>query len=274
MSGGIFISYRRDDARHAAGRLVERLSPTFAHDQLFFDIENIEPGLDFRNVLSQKVQACDVMLAVIGPAWLTTTDEKGGRRIDNPKDFVRIEIEAALARDIRIVPVLVDGARMLGEEDLPKSLRALSDRQAVRLTHERFGPDTEDLVRSLSKVISARERTPTRAGEMGSREWRVSLVSRSQRGFVMRIEAGTEVHTLELEFKWHRLRDRFILDGKEEWFMVLSNKIKKQFRIGNYSDVFELRVTLPMSTVLLAMPGIKDVELLRNGATIFREQWG
>jgi len=132
MAGGIFISYRRDDAKHAAGRLVDRLGRTFTSDQLFLDIDNIEPGVDFKKVLSDKVQACDVLLAVIGPGWVASTDGKGARRLDSPKDFVRIEIEAALARDVRVIPVLVDGARMPDEDDLPETLRPLVFRNAVR----------------------------------------------------------------------------------------------------------------------------------------------
>src|SRR5262249_1718476 len=142
--------------------------------------------------------------------------------------------------------------------------------QAVRLSHERFAPDTEDLVKTLAKVVSERERSPwttaaARPIEMGSREWRASLVSRSQDRFVMRIEAATEVHILELEFKPFRFRDRFVLDGKEEWFFVWTPNVRKQFRIGNYPDVFEFRVTLR------TLGGIKDVELLRNNTTIFAD---
>jgi hypothetical protein len=96
MSGGIFISYRRDDSRHAAGRLVDRLAQAYHRDQLFMDVDAIEPGLDFLKVINEKVAACDVLLAVIGPAWLEARDEVGARRLDNPDDFVRLEIEAAL----------------------------------------------------------------------------------------------------------------------------------------------------------------------------------
>lgn len=159
MTGGIFISYRRDDAKHAAGRLVDRLGQTFSRNQLFLDIDNIEPGLDFVKVLSQQVQACDVLLAVIGPGWLDNRDKSGARRLDNPKDFVRIEIEAALARDIRVIPVLVDGAQMPSEQELPVSLHPLLVRHAVRLVHERFSSDAEDLTRALAKVV-----TPAKKG--------------------------------------------------------------------------------------------------------------
>ena len=112
MGGGIFISYRRDDSRHAAGRLVDRLAQIFPRDQLFMDIDAIEPGLDFEEVINEKLEACDVMLAVIGPNWATSRDESGALRLEDPDDFVRLEIAAALKRDIRVIPVLVDGAKI------------------------------------------------------------------------------------------------------------------------------------------------------------------
>lgn len=154
MAGGIFISYRRDDSRHAAGRLVDRLAQTFRRDQLFMDVDTIEPGLDFLKVIDDRVAACDVMLAVMGPGWVDARDETGQRRLDNPDDFVRREIEAALARDVRVIPVLVDGASVPRASELPDSLQPLVRRNAVRLTHERFGADAGDLASSLAKVVS------------------------------------------------------------------------------------------------------------------------
>ena len=152
--GGIFISYRREDASHAAGRLVDRLGRTFKPEQLFIDIDNIEPGLDFVKELSKKVEACDVLLAVIGPGWLASQDVTGARRLDSSKDFVRIELETALARDVRVIPVLVDGAQMPKEEELPPTLQPLVNRHAVRLAHERFASDAEDLTRALTKILT------------------------------------------------------------------------------------------------------------------------
>jgi hypothetical protein len=154
MGDGIFISYRRGDTKHAAGRLVDRLRRTFSSDQLFLDIDNIDPGLDFEKVMLEKLQACDVLLAVIGPGWLSSSDETGVRRLDNPKDYVRIEIETALARDIRVIPVLVDGAPMPDVEHLPDQLRPLAERNAVRLEHERFGSDADNLTRALAKIVT------------------------------------------------------------------------------------------------------------------------
>jgi hypothetical protein len=95
MAGKIFINYRRDDDPGNAGRLFDRLQQTFPPQQLFMDVESLAPGLDFVRVLEEQVAECDVMLSVIGPHWLDAMDQHGNRRLDNPNDFVRIEIEAA-----------------------------------------------------------------------------------------------------------------------------------------------------------------------------------
>jgi hypothetical protein len=153
MSGNIFISYRRSDSDHAAGRLALSLEKTFQRQQLFMDIDNIEPGINFVKALSEKVGACDVLLAIIGPSWLEATDENGQRRLDSARDFVRIEIEAALKRDVRVIPVLVDGAQMPKEEQLPEPLKELSQRQAVRLSHERFAADADGLASALQRIV-------------------------------------------------------------------------------------------------------------------------
>ena len=112
MAGKIFINYRRDDSIGMAGRLHDRLSQTFGRDKVFLDVDHIPAGADFVAYLDSQVAECNVVLVVIGPNWLNAKDESGERRLDNPEDFVTIEIVAALARDIRVIPVLVDGARM------------------------------------------------------------------------------------------------------------------------------------------------------------------
>jgi hypothetical protein len=101
-SGGVFISYRREDASGMAGRLYDRLAARFGEDQVFMDVDRIGLGVDFAEVISQAVSTCDVLIAVIGQRWLTAIDEDNKRRLDDPDDFVRLEIEAALARDIRV----------------------------------------------------------------------------------------------------------------------------------------------------------------------------
>src|SRR5437762_2642421 len=111
-SGRIFISYRRDETAYPAGWLYDRLSGHFGHGQIFKDIDSIQLGDDFVEVITTAVGSCDVLLALIGEQWLTITDEHGTARLDNPKDFVRLEIEAALTRNVRVIPILVAGARM------------------------------------------------------------------------------------------------------------------------------------------------------------------
>jgi len=153
MAGNIFINYRRGDDPGHTGRLFDRLQETFAPEQLFMDLDNIAPGLDFVRVLEEQVDKCDVLLAVIGPHWIDARDEAGGRRLDNAEDFVRIEIEAALSRNKRVIPVLVGEARMPRPDELPGTLKPLARRNAVRLTHERFRVDTQGLIKALQQAL-------------------------------------------------------------------------------------------------------------------------
>ena len=114
----IFISYRREDTAPYAGWINHRLVTEFGSEQIFFDIDTIPPGDDFVEVLSQRVESCDVLLAVIGNSWLSVKDPSGRPRIQNPEDFVAVEIGAALRRKVRVIPLLVGGARMPGTEKL------------------------------------------------------------------------------------------------------------------------------------------------------------
>lgn len=152
MTKLIFINYRREDAQSAAGRLFDMLESQLGPEQVFLDVDNIAPGKDFAEELSLQVSKCDVFLAVIGRHWEDAKDSCGGRRLDNPNDWVRIEIEAALQQSKNLIPVLVDGAIMPRSEVLPESLRPLAGRNAVRLTHERFKADTYGLVNSIEKL--------------------------------------------------------------------------------------------------------------------------
>ena len=124
MAGKIFINYRRDDSIGMAGRLHDRLAQTFGRDKLFMDVDHIPAGADFVAHLNSQVAACEVVLVVIGRNWLRAKDKAGQRRLHQSDDFVAIEIAAALARNIRVIPVLVDGARMPKESELPDSLKA------------------------------------------------------------------------------------------------------------------------------------------------------
>jgi uncharacterized membrane protein YhaH (DUF805 family) len=150
---GIFISYRRDQSAAAAGRLADRLVQRFEKDHVFMDVDSIEPGVDFVKVLNDQVARCGAFIAVIGPGCADLRDRAGKRRLDDPHDYVRIEVEAALRRDIRVVPVLVDGAAMPSAETLPESLKALASRQAISVDHHRFAADVEALAGVLQRVL-------------------------------------------------------------------------------------------------------------------------
>jgi hypothetical protein len=127
----IFISYRRNDSASNAGRIYDRLEGHFGQGQVFMDVDAIRPGLDFVEVVQEAVGSCDGLVAVIGSEWLQASDESGRRRLENPEDLVRLEIATALSRNIRVIPVLVQGARMPVATDLPEGLEALARRNSV-----------------------------------------------------------------------------------------------------------------------------------------------
>ena len=154
MSGGIFISYRREDAAAAAGRLHDHLTARFGRETVFMDVDAIEPGVDFHEVLNTQVSACDVLIAVIGRDWLSATDADGNSRLADPDDFVQIEISAALDRNVRVIPVLVDGARMPKSDELPEPLRALARRNAAEISHSRFVMDVDRLSDVIGKIVA------------------------------------------------------------------------------------------------------------------------
>ena len=153
MAGKIFINYRRDDSAGTAGRLHDRLAQTFGRENLFMDVDHIPAGVDFVDYLPSQVAACDVFLAVIGPNWLDAKDDDGRRRFDNPNDYVAIEIAAALARNIRVIPVLIDGARTPKADKLPDSIKPLVRRNAVEVRHTNFGHDAESLITKVHEAL-------------------------------------------------------------------------------------------------------------------------
>ena len=154
VPGRIFMSYRREDTAFPAGWLYDRLASHFGRDQVFKDIDSIELGDDFIEVITTAVGSCDVLLALIGGRWLTITGQDGRRRLDNPDDLVRLEIEAALARSVRVIPILVDAAQMPRADELPPSLAKLTRRQALELSPNRFDTDTRRLLRVLDRTVA------------------------------------------------------------------------------------------------------------------------
>ena len=147
----IFISYRREDSLPYAGRLFDGLAARFGDDQVFMDIDTILPGEDFIAVIERKVDSCDALLAIIGNQWATSTDARGRRRIDNPDDYVRLEIATALRRRVRVIPVLVQGAPMPGPDELPPPLQRLARHNALEIDNKRWRVDVARLVQALER---------------------------------------------------------------------------------------------------------------------------
>jgi hypothetical protein len=171
----IFLNYRREDAADAAGRLSDALSAHFGPGHVFMDIDAIEPGVDFEEVVNEAVGTCDVLIAVIGRHWLTVEDNRGRRRLDNPDDYVRMELEAALGRNVRVIPVLVQGVDMPSSDELPDALKKLARRNGVEVSTTRWRYDISRLTAALERITETaseqRQRAETASYKTAEPEW-------------------------------------------------------------------------------------------------------
>ncbi len=158
----IFISYRRSDSMAETGRIYDRLSQAFGEKQIFKDVDNIPAGADFRSVLDKALTAADVVLVIIGQSWSLIADAAGKRRLADPSDFVRIEVETALKRkDVTVIPVLVDGANMPTADSLPAGLKDLAYRNSVVVRNDPdFNRDITLLIETIHKRVAAPSRLP------------------------------------------------------------------------------------------------------------------
>jgi hypothetical protein len=159
---GVFISYRREDSPGHAGRIFDRLEARFGADIVFMDVHALDAGVDFAAAIDRAVGSSAALLAIIGPDWLAAADGDGRRRLDDPRDFVRLEIGGALKRGIPVVPVLVDDADLPAADDLPHDLRPLVGRHAVVLRDSRWDADFDELAQSLERLIKALATRETR----------------------------------------------------------------------------------------------------------------
>jgi hypothetical protein len=152
--GGVFVSYRREDGGDAAGRLADHLIDRFGADRVFIDVDAIEPGMDYVEAITDAVEACDVLVAVIGPRWLSLEDSQG-RRLDDPYDWVRVEVRTALTRGVRVIPVLLGSAVMPTRADLPEDLAGLVRRSALRIRPESFRTDAAHLLAVIGQILDS-----------------------------------------------------------------------------------------------------------------------
>ena len=154
---GIFISYRRADSDGWAGRLRDTLRVRFG-DLVFQDVDNIPDGEIFSDVIDRALRECDVALVIVGPNWASAEDESGRRRLDQPDDWVRTETAMVLNRKIRVIPVLVGGARLPRAEDLPEELRSLTKRQAREIRSTSWDSDVALLTHHLNQIVQPRRK--------------------------------------------------------------------------------------------------------------------
>ena len=174
---GIFISYRREDSAPYAGRLYDRLCARFGADRVFMDVDDIPPGADFAAQIGAKIDSCDALIAVIGKNWLTVRNGNGQLRLNDPNDFVGLELAAALRRGVLVIPALVGGAVMPKPEELRDDLRDLASKNAVALQDHDFQRDVEIVIQALEN-LSPSPQKPDRPEDVSLRERRERLRKR------------------------------------------------------------------------------------------------
>jgi hypothetical protein len=164
----IFLSYRRQDSQSATGRLADRLEQHFGAERVFRDHESIVAGEDFAAAIRRAIEASTVVLVVIGPRWLEMRAASGVRRLDDPADYVRLEIECALAAGVAVVPLLVEGAAMPAPAALPPALAAFARCQALELSESRWRYDADRLIGVLEQRFAIESVQPPLAAEPGA----------------------------------------------------------------------------------------------------------
>jgi hypothetical protein len=207
MAAKVFISYRRDDARWQAREIYRALKQVLPSDHVFMDIDSIPIGADFVEFLESWVERCDIMLALIGVGWAEGIDPTTGRRrLENPDDFVRIEVRKGLSRGIPVVPILLDGATIPNSGQLPDDLQRLIRRNAEFIDHRTVDADIDRLIKKLRLAQTSPQAT------------RVSdpTPSASRQDHDMRTEGRLLVDTAIV----HSANDKWFLPGagKSEWF--------------------------------------------------------
>lgn len=150
----LFLSYRRADSQEVVGRMYDRLKSHFPVERIFRDLDSIPLGKPFPEVIREALANSKVALIVIGPTWTSVTDSSGSRRLDDPTDFVRIEVELALSSGLLVVPVLVSGASMPKGTELPNTLQTLVFLQAIQVRPDPdFHRDMDRLIGKLSHLV-------------------------------------------------------------------------------------------------------------------------
>lgn len=256
---GIFVSYRRDDAGGHAGRIHERLRRYFGNSLIFIDIEDIPPGQNFVEVLDNRIRSCDVFVVVIGNNWLTIKDRSGRRRIEDPADFVRMEITAALERNVPIIPVLVGGASMPSSHDLPSPIQRLAYINAFEVYNRIFDDSVSQLIRILLKSVKPNRFTCwiRRVREMMSAALRVTHTAERipiSRWVAVVAAAGCLVALLSVMssiYGWHTTRTQ----AESVFPAIPTVNLPEELPVLPYVDECPAPVTASVNRVVPADPG-------------------
>lgn len=209
---GLFISYRREDTAPYAGRLCDFLRREFPDDDIFMDIDAIDPGEDFVDAINRTLAASKIVIAVIGPKWLQITDASGARRLDNPDDYVVRELCAALESNARVIPVLVGGAAMPRSDSLPSRLQPLTRRNAIEISDTRFSADAERLSAAILRFIepTAAENKPIERTR-GRGERRDTSLAHALTKFKILLWIGYALGVFSIVFAIDRVSDEEVL---------------------------------------------------------------
>jgi type VI secretion system protein ImpC len=242
----IFISYRREDSFGYARVLYDRIRARFGEQQVFMDVDAISPGEDFVEVLEQKVETCKVFIAVIGRQWLTVTGVDGRRRLDNPEDFVRLEIAAAINRRLPIIPMLVGGATMPRSEDMPEPLKTLTRRQAVEISDIRFDRDMNLLIEILEKTVSPLRDVQSAETEKGKTDLDAPPDRHVSMSYEVQVAVGGAIERRQIPFvigvladlagapalALPRLRDRQFVEINQENFDAVLKALEPRLQLS------------------------------------------
>lgn len=256
---GIFVSYHRDDSAGYAGRLFDRLSAHFGETQVFMDVERMQVGEDIVETIEDAIGSSEILIAIIGRRWLLNAEDHS-HRLDNPNDFVRLEITTAFNRELRVVPVLVQGAVMPQTPDLPNDLAKLSRLNAIELSDLRWQRDADQLISALERILVQREEERRRAAEEAE--------ERQRRG----------AETLEIE-QALRLAEapRQVSEKREPNSYPTKlyrdpNRSEIELQIGEPKRRLEVYWTPDGATQLRTLPdGANASELVKGADTIFLE---
>jgi len=203
---GIFVSYRRADSEGYAGRLSDSLLPAFGSEEVFIDVDAINPGVDFVKRIRDAVTQSNVVLVLIGTHWLSVTDRSGHRRLDNPDDHVRVEVREALEREtIRVIPLLVGGAELPTADELPEDLAPLARRNGLRLSHADWRTDCDRLLQELRSLLEARDRPKHRMAIGKTDQTRLVDVAAGGQRELLVVPGVGSAHDVALSFDGRRL---------------------------------------------------------------------